>query len=397
MPAAVPRQEIADAIGAVLSAEAQRNEVRVSLVRLFAYALVAGLDGALMLAGLRTPANLLATASVAAVSFGLLQLLRAGYRPWFRFAIPLLDAAFIGAILHSRIEARGLTRGLAATTAVACALFAATGGLRFDRASAAWTTAVAATLLVVLVRGELDGASQLYVVVAIAAIGFLAIWTTDLVRRAMEGARGRALLLRFLPRGLVDRAFRDPLSVLAEPREVEATVLVSDLRGFTRYAEKLPPGEVLAFLNEVQGELAAAVQSHGGVVDKFMGDGMLAVFGAPEPLPDHAARAIAAAREIRTRIERVRQRRGEAIGVGIGIHTGRLVAGCLGSGDRLEFTVIGDTVNIASRLESLTKERGVDVLVSEETARVAGEAALGAPGEVAIRGRTEPLRIRALA
>ena len=123
---------------------------------------------------------------------------------------------------------------------------------------------------------------------------------TDIVRRAMQSEVGRSTLQRFLPKRVISGAYgsggggTDLLSLLTEPRSVEATVLVSDLRGFTGMSEKLAPVEALGLLNEVQGTLADTVREHGGTVDKFLGDGMLAVFGAPEPLDDHAAHAVAA-------------------------------------------------------------------------------------------------------
>lgn len=149
---------------------------------------------------------------------------------------------------------------------------------------------------------------------------------------------------------------------------------------------------------------------HGGMVDKFMGDGMLAVFGAPEPLANHADSGLRAAAAIVAAMETLNGKRAESgqapVRVGVGIHSGLVVTGCLGSGARLEFTVIGDTVNTAARLEALTKERGVEILASDETMR---RATIGAEltidglrfavetvGETAIRGRRESLGLHAL-
>jgi adenylate cyclase len=194
---------------------------------------------------------------------------------------------------------------------------------------------------------------------------------------------------------------------LTEPRALDATVLVSDLRGFTTMSEELPPADVFELLNEIQGAFARAVRNEGGIVDKFLGDGMLAVFGAPEPVDDHALRAVEAAIGMRRELETVnakRAKRGQAdLRMGIGIHSGPVVAGCLGSGARLEFTVIGDTVNTASRIESLTKEHQVEVLVSEATyERIAEQSGTGElaifrrVGEVAVRGRAHGLVVHTL-
>jgi class 3 adenylate cyclase len=163
----------------------------------------------------------------------------------------------------------------------------------------------------------------------------------------------------------------------------------------TTIAENLQPDEVLALLNEFQGELAAAVREHGGTIDKFMGDGMLAVFGAPEPLPDHASRALAAARAMLARIDALNAANPHRapLRLGIGIQSGKVVAGCLGSGERLEFTVIGGTVNTASRLEALTKAKGVPVLIGEGTTGQTSAADLVPLDSVTLRGHSRPLPI----
>jgi adenylate cyclase len=213
-----------------------------------------------------------------------------------------------------------------------------------------------------------------------------------------------------LPEHLLEQARRDPLSAIGEPSVLDATLLFSDLRNFTGLVESMPPNQVLEYLNEVQGRLADIVSKHGGTVDKFMGDGMLAVFGAPRHLNDHAQLGIAAATEIISSIaalNRERCERGEpAAEIGLGVHTGSVIAGCLGSGARLEFTVLGDAVNATSRLEGLTRELGVTALVSEETVKRAGNEPRGgrdyilgrltSRGAVSIRGRIAPLSVYSL-
>jgi adenylate cyclase len=159
----------------------------------------------------------------------------------------------------------------------------------------------------------------------------------------------------------------------------------------------MAPGDVFELLNRLQGALSEAVHACGGIVDKFMGDGMLAVFGATDPSPDHARRAIEAVRRIRQAlVDLNRELSGGKLAIGVGVHSGSVVAGCLGGGSRLEFTVIGDAVNTTSRLEALTKEKGVDVLVSEETALRVPDAELQDLGVVAVRGRQQGIRVYTL-
>jgi class 3 adenylate cyclase len=292
---------------------------------------------------------------------------------------------------------QGHPAGLIAAIALGCGLFAATGGLRFDRKSAIWTTLLAGALFWRLLGDTARAGPLAYSLVILTAIGMLSVRTTALVRRTARAARGRAFLRRFLPQRLLDAAFFDPLAAM-EPKALDATVLVSDLRGFTALAETMRPVDVLELLNRLQGALAEAVERNGGMVDKFMGDGMLAVFGATDPVEDHAERAVRAAQDIREALQRVNAERPGAVPlrVGIGIHSGSLVAGCLGGGERLEFTVIGDAVNTASRLESLTKEKGVGLLLSGETAALLGSRELVDLGEIVLRGRRRPLGILTL-
>ncbi len=324
--------------------------------------------------------------------------------PWLT---PCLDTVILCTLFFTGLRREGPEAFAAITLpalATCCALVALSGGFRFSGRTAVLTTVLGAgTFETFAIACHAPSNALYYVPAMLIAAGTMGYWSSELGRRLLENEIGRATLWRFLPDQVMQGAYGDPLALLTEAKTVEATVLVSDLRGFTALSENLSPVEVLAFLNEIQGELAAAVHTNGGAIDKFMGDGMLAVFGAPQPLADHAARALAAARDIRKALVRVnaqRAARAQApIRCGVGIHSGSVVSGCLGSGSRLEFTIIGDTVNTASRLEALTKEQGVDVLVSDETARrVSSQIARGLRGlgEVSLRGRREPLRIHAL-
>ncbi|HEY1099914.1 MAG TPA: adenylate/guanylate cyclase domain-containing protein, partial [Myxococcota bacterium] len=182
-------------------------------------------------------------------------------------------------------------------------------------------------------------------------------------------------------------------------------VLFSDIRGFTSMSEQLAPAEVVAFLNEYLTAMVDCVIEHGGVLDKFIGDAVLAVFGVPVgtgSVAGDARAAIACAVAMGQRLDEMNARRRErgqpAIAIGIGVHTGELVAGNIGSPKRMQYTVIGDTVNVGSRLESLTKEHRRRILLSAATAALLGDSiALEEVGTVAVRGRREPLLIFGLA
>ena len=164
---------------------------------------------------------------------------------------------------------------------------------------------------------------------------------------------------------LAERVVREGSDLGGEAREV--SILFLDIRDFTAFAERAAPDEVVARLNEFWELVVPVLLRHGGHANKFIGDGLLAVFGAPENLPDHADRALEAACEI---VRCVRERYSGELGVGIGVNSGPVIAGTVGGGGRVEFTVIGDAVNTASRVEAATRQTGDDVIITDSTRRL---------------------------
>ena len=210
-------------------------------------------------------------------------------------------------------------------------------------------------------------------------VGVIGWATARQTRRNLETYARLQLLRRYLSPQAVERVMLDnPDAALSlGGRLVTVTLLSTDLRGFTAMSEKLAPGEVVTQLNAYHGAMLTVVRKHGGVLDKFIGDGALVIFGLPVgPLtapPDcGAGAAVACARDMLAALvthnaERVRAGH-EPLRMGLGVHTGPVVAGNIGApGERLEFTVIGDAVNTASRLEGLTKEANTPLLISSET------------------------------
>jgi adenylate cyclase len=201
-------------------------------------------------------------------------------------------------------------------------------------------------------------------VVSTDETGELAAAFNAMVAGLRERARLREAFGAFVDPALTERVLTEGTDLRGE--EIEASVLFLDVRGFSEFAERAPAQEVVACLNELYEAVVPVIQRHGGHANKFVGDGLLAVFGAPEHRPDHAARAVAAACEI---AELVRAGvRGE-LRVGLGVNSGRVVVGTIGGGGRRDFTVIGAPVNTAARVEAATRVTGDDVLITETTLR----------------------------
>jgi len=203
-------------------------------------------------------------------------------------------------------------------------------------------------------------------------MGTLANAFNEMTRGLLMREQYRSVLSKVVSQDVAEELMKGDVELGGENREM--TVLFADIRGFTSLTEGMEPQEVIGLLNECMEHLSNAVDAEGGVVDKFIGDEVMAVFGAPVTQPDHACRAVTAAVRMREGIaemNQLRAGRGEgAIGVGIGIATGVAVAGNMGSTDRMNYTVLGSTVNLAARLTS--QANAGEILVSKETRDAVG-------------------------
>ena len=176
-----------------------------------------------------------------------------------------------------------------------------------------------------------------------------------------------------------------------EGEEVEVTLMFLDVRDFTGFAERAPAREVVATLNRLFERAVPIIREHHGHVDKFVGDGLLAVFGAPRRDRDHAEQAMGAALEIAAAV--AKEFEGE-LEIGIGVNSGSVVAGSIGGAGRLEFSVIGDAVNVAARIEAATRETGDTILLSEQTrALLDGTYDLKPRADIELKGKSEPVTL----
>jgi class 3 adenylate cyclase len=227
-------------------------------------------------------------------------------------------------------------------------------------------------------------------VVATDETGALAQSFNTMVEGLDERERLREAFGAYVDPGLAERVLREGSDF--EGEEVEVSVLCLDIREFTAFAERASPREVVRTLNEFWELVVPVLLRHGGHANKFVGDGLLGVFGAPERLDDHADRAVAAALEI---VAAVRDRYRGELEVGIGVNSGSVIAGTVGGGGRVEFTVIGDAVNTASRVEAATRETGDHVLITDSTRALltTGRFELDRCAPVELRGKRDQVTL----
>jgi len=198
---------------------------------------------------------------------------------------------------------------------------------------------------------------------------YLSISTYKVAVEEKEKHKIKDIFSRYVSQNLVEELLNQEIKMGGEKTEI--TVLFSDIRGFTSMSEKMEPEEVVGILNEYLSEMTDAIFKNNGTLDKFIGDAVMALFGTPKFYPDHPLRAIKTAFMMKDKLGKLNAKwtaQGRhTLKIGIGINTGEAVAGNMGSLQRMEYTVIGDTVNLASRLESLNKELGTEIIISSST------------------------------
>jgi adenylate cyclase len=225
----------------------------------------------------------------------------------------------------------------------------------------------------------------------VAVTSLLGVGADILSKRRLRDALGR-----YVSPEVAARVERNPGGLEGERRQV--SILFTDLRGFTTLSERMAPEQMAARLTEYFDAMTSAIFVHRGMVNDFIGDAILAVFGAPLDDPEHARHAVLSALAMVETLDRLNERwTGEglpALRMGVGIHTGEVFAGNVGRAGKVKYAVVGDTVNLASRVEGLNKELGTTMLVTEATYRAAGlDLEVKDRGPVNVKGREEPVRV----
>ena len=285
-------------------------------------------------------------------------------------------------------------------------LAAPVASLRFSPLRALAIALGVGALFTVVAQLAFNGGTVLefvYPIGTLAAVS-VAVLALHYLTVAFERERVRDLFARFVPEDVVDDVIGRADGLRLGGVQREGTVMFSDLRGFTSFAETMPVDQVIEVLNRYLTEMSDAILNHGGTLVAYMGDGIMAVFGAPVPQDDHADRALAAAREmIGPRLDRFNEYlRSEGLGegfrMGVGLNSGQVMSGNVGSERRLEYTAIGDTTNTAARLEGMTKGTPHMLFVADSTmeAMKSRPSDLAFVDEMEVRGREAKIKLWSL-
>jgi adenylate cyclase len=218
----------------------------------------------------------------------------------------------------------------------------------------------------------------------------------EMVDGLEERDRVKTAFNKFHSKEVVDQLLSGELKLGGERKE--AVVFFSDIRSFTAMSEKLPADQLVSLLNRYMSRMVEIILRNGGIVDKYVGDAIMAVWGAPISKPDDAERAVRACIEMRQALVELNaefERDGlPTIRIGMGLNDGEMIAGNIGSDERMEYTVIGDAVNTASRVESITKELGTDLLITESVLKLVGEKFTTEKAtEIKVKGKTDELKV----
>jgi len=280
------------------------------------------------------------------------------------------------------------------------------------RAAIGATTVLSLSLIYVGVVFALWAYNRYWLDVVAPVATSLLVYTVSTVenylREEAEKARVRNLFGRYVSHNVVNELLSSPDMLQMGGRRFNVTIMFSDIRGFTTFSENRDPQEVVARINDYCTDMVELIYKHGGTLDKYMGDGIMAYFGAPIPQADHAERALQCAHDMREKMKELHVRwKAEGVQtfkIGIGLNTGDVIAGNIGHPDRVEYSLIGSAVNLAARVEAMTKEYAKSeyggIVVTGFTVDAAPELAAKLHteeiGEVEVRGMTSKVKIYAM-
>ncbi len=330
---------------------------------------------------------------------------RAGYRPWLKYVTIALDTFLLvrfvpllalqpewGTPLEAVLTRDDVTRIMP----LALVLLIVTASLRLSRRAVVLATVLGASSLVLSNRA-FDVPTDIWApqLALLGLVGIASLVAAQRLRVLVRLVHEERLIEPYVPAALIGDLTRaaDPEHI---DREEVVSVLFADMRGYTTLVEPMTPANAIAYLNRYFTAIVPAVTAEGGNVDKYIGDGLLAFFTGP----GHAARAVTAAKRILENVRKLNEQRDglPPLRVGVAVHSGPALIGTVGTPLRREYTVIGDTVNVAARLEELNKELGSQLLVSATTWELIEDVRGAAVAHtVTLRGRAEPIEVFCLA
>jgi len=389
--------EISETVAHVLRREEIENEKKIHLVRLTVLLLtLVMISSARISMGVVMHTRFLVVLPLASLYLALglflwVRCVRQASPPMVSYILASLDLVYVVVLtwgFSTAALAAGEVKGiLNAPPLLFLFVLNAMSGLRYNRKVSSYSALT--SVLIVFAMGlydfiqspdlspsgiVLDAVRKAALVGGTALIsGYIGYRSKGLIVRAVQEQEEKKFIRQVFGRhaseSVVEDALRRGLQLGGEEKEI--TILISDIRDFTSLAEKLPPAEVVELLNSYFTEMVDVISQNGGTVNKFMGDGLLAIFGAPVSYSNHAERAVGAALAMLERLSEFNLQqaaRGHVkLRLGIGISTGRVVVGNIGSTERMEYTVVGDAVNLAARLDNLNKEFGTTLLISQTT------------------------------
>lgn len=330
---------------------------------------------------------------------------RSTYKPWLKYLTITLDTLLVARLIPAYAVRDQLDLGgfgsmspedVVALVPLGLVVVIVSAALRLSPRGVIWATTLSVLslgLAIVVLRTPAATAGPQAALLIV--VGGMAATASTRLRDVVVRARKEEVLAGYVPTALIDELARaeDPRT---RGREEVISVLFADIRGYTALVEPLSAAETLAFLNDYFAVVVTPVVAHGGAIDKYIGDGLLAFFEGEA----HAERAVAAGRQMLEAVTRLNETRTNrpAVRIGVAVHTGPALIGTVGAPQRRDYTVLGDTVNVAARLEEMNKTLGTNLLISGTTRAMLPAAPSAEPSQVVpIRGRAESLEIFALA
>ncbi len=384
-----------------------RNERVINAVRalfLLGGFVLHGANLVLELAPFKSTLGLVTTLAIALIGCGLLQLYLSQSPPYWAGRKYLLAAIEVGVVW---VAAGFMVTQLPGNQGLVNPLLfynltIVLAGLRYSYAAVLTVGILASFAQLTMVRtyalpnyvNNLSVLSLASLALTSLAVGLLVSSLLGLLTESIQKAR----LSRFLAPELIEEIERNPGLLEGEVQEKTATVLFADIRGFTPLSERLTPAQVVTILNRFLETMTEPIMDEGGMLDKYIGDAIMAVFGAPLAQDDHADRAVRAAQAMSNKLLALNRELAEeglpGLSFGVGIHTGPLVLGAVGSQWRRDYTVVGDTVNLCARIEALTRLLEADILLSQETVDcLQGDFPLAPLAIEKVKGRETPVEV----